>query len=60
MIGTLKAHARCATPLQPVEDVYGMTATLDDWNRSGSSCSGTYPRNSILGFPAFCCLTDST
>jgi hypothetical protein len=28
-MGTLNAHARCATPLQPVEEEYGITATLD-------------------------------
>jgi len=59
-MGTLNAHARCATPLQPVEDEYGITAMLDSWNKSASSSSGTYPLNSICGFFAFSFLTDST
>jgi len=29
MMGTPKAHARCATPLAPVDEEYGITATIE-------------------------------
>lgn len=35
IIGTPKAQARCATPLDPADDVYGIAAAVALWNREG-------------------------
>jgi hypothetical protein len=40
-MGTPYCEARCATPLEPAEEEYGMTVTLAVRKRSGSISSAT-------------------
>jgi hypothetical protein len=37
-----------------------MTATVALWNSAGNPSSGTYPVNSIFGFPSHFSLTEFT
>jgi hypothetical protein len=40
IIGTPKAQARCATPLDPADEVYGIAAAVALWNNEGIFSSG--------------------
>jgi hypothetical protein len=52
-MGTPYAQAKCATPLAPVADEYGITITEALRKRSAIFSSGTYPVNSIFELSYF-------